>query len=212
MPDIVTRFRRHIGRQYSHPTGVVGRVIGELMRHQHESEVQWTVSLLDVKLTDSILEIGFGAGRAIELLTTQARNGHISGIDLSRTMLNVASQRNAQAIQCGQVELRQGNVITLPFEDAQFDTIFSIHTLYFWPDYLRAIAEIIRVLKPNGLLILTFSPGKIAAGGSKEISPFQKIIEEQVIPEMKQSGFSAAYLKYGPNSRQFLTAAIIGKK
>ena len=212
MPNLVTHFQHQIDKQYSHPMGVIGRAIGERMRRQHEPEVQWTLSLLDVKPTDNILEIGFGSGRAIELLTTQAINGHISGIDLSQTMLHVANQRNAQAISRGQVELRQGDVITLPFDDAQFDKIFSIHTLYFWPDYSQAIAEIIRVLKPNGLLILTFSPGKIAADGSKEISPFQKIVEEQVLPEMKQCGFSAAYLKYGPNSRQFLTTAIIGKK
>lgn len=210
--NLVTQYRKHIGNQYSHPTGMIGRAIGELMRRQHEPEVQWTVSLLAVKPTDSILEIGFGAGRAIELITTQAINGHISGIDLSKTMLNVASQRNTKAVRRGQVDLRLGNVNLLPFDDAQFDKIVSIHTLYFWLDYSQAIAEITRVLKPNGLLILTFSPGKIAADGSKEISPFQKIVEEQVLPEMKQCGFSAAYLKYGPNSRQFLTTAIIGKK
>ena len=212
MPNLVIRFQHHIGKQYSHPTGMIGRAIGERMRRQHEPEVQWTLSLLDVKPTDSILEIGFGSGRAIELLTTQATNGHIAGIDLSRTMLHVASQRNAQAIQRGQVELRQGNVITLPFENAQFDTIFSIHTLYFWPDYSRAIAEIARVLKPNGLLILTFSPGTIAADGTQKLNAFQKPVEEQILPDMKKCGFVAAYLKYGPNSRQFLTTAVIGKK
>lgn len=212
MQNLVTRFHKHIDSQYRQPTGVIGRAIGERMRRQHEPEVQWTLSLLDVKPTDSVLEIGFGSGQAIELLTTQTIHGHISGIDLSQTMLHVASQRNAQAILRGQVELRQGNVTTLPFEDSQFDKIFSIHTLYFWPDYLQSVAEIARTLKPNGLLILTFSPGKIVADGSKEISPFQKIVEEQVLPEMKQCGFSAAYLKYGPNSRQFLTTAIIGKK
>ncbi|HCI80011.1 MAG TPA: class I SAM-dependent methyltransferase [Ktedonobacter sp.] len=212
VPNIVTRFQQHIGRQYSQPKGMIGRAIGERMRRQHEPEVQWTLSLLDVRPTDSILEIGFGSGRAIELLTTQAMNGHIAGIDLSHTMLQVASQRNAQAIQRGQVELREGNVITLPFGDAQFDAIFSIHTLYFWPDYSRAIAEIARVLKPNGLLVLTFSPGTITADGTQELNAFQKTVEEQVLPDMRRCDFSAAYLKYGPNSRQFLTTAVIGKK
>lgn len=212
MQNLVTRFQHHIGNQYSHPKGMIGRAIGERMRRQHEPEVQWTLSLLDVKPTDSILEIGFGAGRAIELLTNQINDGHIAGIDLSQTMLHVATQRNMKAIQRGQVELRQGNVLTLPFADAQFDAIFSIHTLYFWPDYSRAIAEIARVLKPNGLLIVTFSPGKIADDGTQELNSFHKIVEEQVLPDMKQSGFSAAYLKYGPSSRQFLTTAIIGKK
>ena len=212
VPNLVRRVQQHIGSQYSQPKGMIGRAIGERMRRQHEPEVQWTLSLLDVRPTDSILEIGFGSGRAIELLTAQATDGHIAGIDLSRTMLHVASQRNAQAIQRGQVELRQGNVTTLPFEDAQFDTIFSIHTLYFWPDYARAIAEIARVLKPGGLLVVTFSPGTVAADGTQQLNSFQKIVEEQVLPDIKQSGFSAAYLKYGPDSRQFLTTAVIGKK
>lgn len=212
MPNLVTHFQHHIGKQYSHPTGLIGHAIGERMRRQHEPEVQWTLSLLNVKPTNSILEIGFGSGRAIELLATQATDGHIRGIDLSRPMLHSASCRNARAIRHGQVELRQGDVTTLPFEDAQFNTIFSIHSLYFWPDYSCAIAEIARVLKPSGMVVLTYSPGTVTADGSREINSFQKTVEEQIIPDMKQAGFVAAYLKYGPNSRQFLTTAVIGKR
>lgn len=212
MSHLLTHIQQLINSQYRHPRGAIGRAIGERMRRQHEPEVQWTLSLLDVKPSDSILEIGFGAGRAIELLTTQATNGHITGIDLSQTMLRVARRRNAHAIETGQVDLRHGDVTTLPFEDAQFDKIFSIHTLYFWHDYPRAIAEIARVLKPRGMLVLAFSPGRIGADGTKEIASFQAIVEKQVLPKMQQAGFTTVYLKDGPNSRQFLTTAVIGVK
>ena len=81
--------------QHGHPRGIVGRLLGEQMVRQHMTETTWTISLLNLRPEDQILELGFGAGRAIELVATQASNGHISGIDLSQEMVRAASRRNA---------------------------------------------------------------------------------------------------------------------
>ena len=212
MSSLIKYMRERVGQQYGRPAGIVGRMIGERMRRQHEPEVQWTLSLLDVQPTDSVLEIGFGAGRGIELLAIQASQGQVMGIDLSQTMLASATRRNAHAIHAGRVDLRQGNVTTLPFNDAQFDKVMSVHTLYFWPDYAQAIAEIARVLKPRGIVALTFSPGTTAPDGTKQIHTFQHIVEEQVLPATRQAEFSDVYLKDGPNSRHYLTTTIVGTR
>jgi hypothetical protein len=74
-----SRFDEFIGRQQRCPSGIVGEMIGARMVRQHAAETFWTVSLLEIKPTDDILEIGFGAGRAIELAAAQASNGHITG-------------------------------------------------------------------------------------------------------------------------------------
>src|SRR5260221_13250730 len=149
--------------QHGHPTGIVGRVLGEQMVRQHMPETTWTISLLDLKPEDQILQLGFGAGRAIELVATQASNGHISGIDLSQEMVHAASRRNGKAIKAGQVALCHGDVTTLPFADNQFDMVFSIETLYFWLDPPRSLAETFRVLKPGAMLVFTLSTGKLEA-------------------------------------------------
>ena len=198
--------------QHGHPRGIVGRLLGEQMVRQHMTETTWTISLLNLRPEDQILELGFGAGKAIELVAAQTTNGHVSGIDLSQEMVRAASRRNAQAIKAGQVALRLGDLTTLSFAENQFDKIFSIQTLYFWPDPPRALAEIFRVLKPDGVLIVTLSTGKIDPIETTGLEQYQLILEEQVIPRMKQLGFTWADIKQGPASRQFKTTAVIGVK
>ena len=209
MASLASRWKGHIDKQFSRPTGIIGQAVGRRMVRQHEPEIHWTISQLDVQPTDRVLEIGFGAGRAIELLVPTCE--HVSGIDLSQTMVSAARRRNAQAIRAGKVDIRRGDVSTLPFGDAQFDKIFSVHSLYFWPDYSRAIAEIARVLKPHGKVVLTLTPGQVNVDGTKEVWPIQSTLEERVLPDMRQMGFTSVYLKDGPNSRQFLTVAVIGE-
>ncbi len=197
--------------QYSHPKGIVGRVLGEQMVRQHVPETAWTVSLLNIQPEDQILELGFGAGRAIELVAIQVPDGHVFGIDISQTMMHAARHRNARAIKSGRVTLRYGDLTTLPFADNQFDKVFSIQTLYFWPDPPHALAEIFRVLKPGGMLVVTLSTGTIDSTETG-LEPYQFLLEDQIVPTMKQFGFTLASIEQGPTSRQFKTTAVIGVK
>lgn len=206
--SLMNRVEVLLGKQYRCPTGLLGHVVGNKMARQHAPETTWTLSLLDMKPADRVLEIGFGVGRAIELIAAQIPRCSIAGIDLSPTMVQASRRRNAQAIKAGRVDARQGTVERLPFQGHQFDKLFSIHSLYFWPDMPRSIAEIARVLRPGGLLALTFSPGQVDAEPDKGV---QQMVE-QIITHLKQMGFISADLQSGPHSRQFQTAAIIGVK
>jgi ubiquinone/menaquinone biosynthesis C-methylase UbiE len=206
--NVMSPVQKFLNQQYRCPTGPVGRFIGAQMVRQHEPEVQWTLSLLELTPTDQVLEIGCGAGRALELAVPRVSAGHVSGIDYSSTMIEVSRCRNAQAIAAGHLEVFQADVAHLPFMPSQFDTIWSIHTLYFWPDRTQALAELARVLKPGGLLVLTLSPGKV--GDSKK-SGVLAMVEEHVLPPLRQLGFTAS-VEQGPHSRQFQTTAIIGRK
>lgn len=197
-----------LGKQYRCPTGLLGQAVGAKMVRQHAPETAWTISLLEIEPAERVLEIGFGAGRAIELIAAQAPQCTIAGIDLSPAMLRVSSRRNAEAIKAGRVTLHQGDVERMPFQDSQFEKILSIHALYFWPDPQRAVAEIARVLAPGGRLALTFSPGKVDEQPNEHI---QKTVE-QIIASMRGMGFTSVDVKPGPHSRQFQTAAIMGMK
>jgi ubiquinone/menaquinone biosynthesis C-methylase UbiE len=187
-------------------------MLGEQMVRQHVPETTWTISLLDLEPTNHLLEIGFGAGRAIERVFTQTSQGHICGIDLSQEMVRAATHRNAKTIKAGLVTLHHGDVTTLPFAESQFDKVFSIQTMYFWPDPSRALAEIFRVLKPGGRLVVTLSTGTIDGSLAPGLERYQQIVEEQIIPCMKRQGFTQADIKQGPPSRQFKTTAVIGTK
>ncbi len=212
MKKLRSRFDEFVGRQQRCPSGIVGQIIGARMVRQHTAETLWTVSLLEIKPTDSILEIGFGAGRAIELAAAQATSGHITGIDLSQAMLRSASRRNARAIKAGRIALRRGDATTLPFSNEQFDKILSIHTFYFWSDPFLTLSEIFRVLKPGGRVALTLSTGKEDSTEATGLERYQDMLEEEIIPHMQRLGFAQAYLQVGPTSRQFKSVAVVGVK
>jgi ubiquinone/menaquinone biosynthesis C-methylase UbiE len=207
MIEVKRRTDALMGRHYQCPTGLIGRIIGERMVRQHEPETLWTLAVLDIAPTDQVLEVGCGAGRAIELVAARVPDGHAIGFDLSRTMVRAATRRNARAVERGRVSVRQGDVAHLPFADRQFDRVLSIHTLYFWVDPVGAVAEIGRVLAPGGRLVLTFSPGMVDAGDDEGV---RDVLDRQVLPAMEQAGFSMVSVERGPDSRQYKTVAVVG--
>jgi len=151
-------FLKLFAAQFRKPTGFFGRLIGNRMARSNEYEAEWTVSQLDLQPTDRALEIGFGAGVAIQLASQKVTNGQVIGIDLSDTMLQLARQRNALAIQAGRVQLNQGDVLNLPYAPDSFDKAFTIHTIYFWQSPAEGLKQIKRVLKSGGLLAITMLP------------------------------------------------------
>ena len=149
---------RFVASQFRKPSGLLGRLIGNGMARGNELEARWTVDLLNIQPDMHILEIGFGPGVAIQYAAQQAIQGHVSGIDFSKTMVQLARKRNTTAIRSGQVELRQGDVRSLPYGDETFDRAFAIHCIYFWAEPIAYLREIRRVLRANGVLAITILP------------------------------------------------------
>ena len=152
------RLQSFITKQFGNPSGFVGKFIGNRMAKGNIRDAQWTISLLDIQPQHRILEIGFGPGVSTQIASEKASKGFIAGIDHSKTMVQAASQRNADAIQSGRMELKQGEVYSLPYPDESFDIAFSLHSIYFWQKPLDCLKEIMRVLKPGGYLALTILP------------------------------------------------------
>jgi ubiquinone/menaquinone biosynthesis C-methylase UbiE len=209
MTQIKRAFHAVLDKQYPRPQGIMGYLAGELMVRQHETETVWTVSVADVQPADSVLEIGFGAGKAIALLAEKTPGGSVAGVDLSATMVKRARTRNARAVRARRVLLQQGDAVQLPFADQQFDKVISIHSLYFWPEPSAVFAEIFRVLQPDGMCVVTFSTGKVGEAGAIAL---EANIEEQALPHMRGLGFTEAQLVQGPIARQLKNVAIIGRK
>jgi ubiquinone/menaquinone biosynthesis C-methylase UbiE len=105
-----------------------------------------------------VLEIGFGPGAGIELLTGLASAGYVAGVDLSKEMVAQAITRNKRAIESGRVDLRHGSVASLPFADNIFDKALAINSMQIWPDVVAGLREIRRVIKPGSVVALGFTP------------------------------------------------------
>ena len=204
-----TTLTRFIDQQYRQPAGFVGRYIGHKMAQQHHPENAWTVSLLALQPTDRVLEVGFGPGVAIELAAQQISHGLVAGVDLSPTMVAAARRRNARAIKAGRVKLQVGEITALPFADASFDKIFSIHTLYFWKNPALVLQELRRVLKPEGTLVLTFLAKDRWPDGETARTIAGVYTGSEVAQMMREAGFAQVCIDEGPAQKQFREIAVI---
>ena len=103
-----------------------------------------------------VLEIGFGTGHAlVEIAERLSPRGRVFGIDVSPGMLDVAQKRvDAAAVRERVEELRIGDAKEMPYRSAWFDAVFLSFTLELFSaaDMSRVLAEISRVLRPEGRL------------------------------------------------------------
>ena len=143
---------------FGRPEGLPGRLGGIIMARVNRKFAQEIVALLKVRASEKILEVGFGPGVGIELLAAAAPLGQVAGIDPSREMVVQARARNAAAISAGRVNLRQGTVENMPFEDDSFDTVLAINSMQVWPNRMAGLREIWRVLTVGGRVALAFTP------------------------------------------------------
>jgi ubiquinone/menaquinone biosynthesis C-methylase UbiE len=96
-----------------------------------------------------VLEVAIGTGRNLPHYPPGTR---LTAIDLSAGMLG---QARARAGALGlDVDLRQGDAQALPFPDRSFDSVVCTFALCEIPDLPRAVAEMRRVLRPGGLLLV----------------------------------------------------------
>ena len=101
----------------------------------------------------SVLDVACGTGIVARVAAPRvAPSGRVVGLDLNRGMLAVARARAAEA-DLG-IEWREGDGSSLPFADASFDVVACSQGLQFFPDKVRVLREMWRVVAPGGALAL----------------------------------------------------------
>jgi malonyl-CoA O-methyltransferase len=104
----------------------------------------------------AVLDLGAGTGLAAVEIKRRFRRATVTAADIAPPMLEVTRGRSRfwRPIRCVHADAR-----ALPFEDASFDLVFSNLMLQWLAPPDTALAEIRRVLKPGGLLLLSsFGP------------------------------------------------------
>lgn len=108
-----------------------------------------------------VLDVATGTGRLpLALLEQPTFQGRIVALDLSRKMLSIAAEKLAPF--GGRVSLLHHPAESLPFPDDTFDLVTCLEALEFMMDAPAVLREIVRVLRPGGLLVLTNRQGKDA--------------------------------------------------
>jgi SAM-dependent methyltransferase len=151
---------RYLIGQAHHPRGLGGWANGWMfaLRPSNRERNIWAVSLLDVRPTDRVLEIGFGPGIAIAEVAGRATRGRVYGIDHSQAMVRHAARRNAAAVRAGRVHLTRASVEEPPGFGDPLDAILAVNSVGFWPDPVKRLGELRRLLRPEGRIALVSQP------------------------------------------------------
>ena len=147
---------RFIAEQARHAKGLLGRLIAFIMARETWAENKRAIEALGVAESDHVVDIGSGHGRTLATLAARAPKGHVTGVDPSELMAEIAERRNRRLVAERQVEIAIAKVEALPFPDGTIDKALCVHVVYFWANLDAAFREIARVLKPGGRLALVF--------------------------------------------------------
>ena len=113
-----------------------------------------TIEAISLPESAQVIDIACGTGIITRVVAAQLTGaGRIVGTDLNSAMLEVAEKTMPKTSHV--IEWFVCDVTELPFGDGKFDIAFCQQGLQFFPDKPKALAEIRRVLKPEGWLFLT---------------------------------------------------------
>jgi SAM-dependent methyltransferase len=123
---------------------------GDSMERGHRPVGGQAIARMQVGVDARVLDVGCGSGWATRLLADYATNGRVTGIDISDEMIRLARESSQSY---SNVDFEVASAERLPFADNEFTHGFSMESLYYYRNILKALKEIHRVLKPGGLFV-----------------------------------------------------------
>jgi arsenite methyltransferase len=138
--DFDERTSRHLEAAYMTPDVVEQRRL--------------VIEALALQPGENVLDIGSGPGfLACEMAAVVGDQGSVHGVDTSETMLAIAAHRE-RAPGSAPTEFRAGDALELPYPDASFDVAVSTQVYEYVEDMPAALAQVRRVLRPGGRLLI----------------------------------------------------------
>lgn len=119
-------------------------------------DVKWRKKVLKMvsdKNPEMILDIATGTGD-LAILMTETKAKKIIGLDISAGMLEVGRKKIAQKSLSDRIEMVLGDSENIPYEDNTFDAITVAFGVRNFETLEKGLAEILRVLKPNGIFVI----------------------------------------------------------
>jgi ubiquinone/menaquinone biosynthesis C-methylase UbiE len=153
-----------------------------LLPNEADAKIANTIEMLaSAGPQTRFLEPGIGTGRiAVPLI----RRGYAyTGIDISVPMMEEL-RRKIQPVS-HKLSLIQADITAVPFTDSSFDVVLTAQVLYLVPDWRQALAEMRRVLRPDGIYLCCYE--------ETEQAPLAALIDRQWFALLAQHGYLAEW-------------------
>ncbi|MCI4387488.1 hypothetical protein PGIGA_G00074680 [Pangasianodon gigas] len=184
---------RKLGQQLGRPTqSLSGWLVTKFLKWHNQILEENAVTLCEIQHDETVLEVGHGPGLglevAVQLLT--GPGGKLFGVDYSKYMHHMATERMQEHIASGKVTLYCSDVAAIPLEDSSVDKVFHCNSYYYWPDLKVAASEIHRVMKPGGLMVTTLRLDRVVLFASKKVLPGENWRPEAYMEALQSCGFA----------------------
>jgi SAM-dependent methyltransferase len=131
------------------PIGLAWARGQEKRDRDHEAITRAVLALAGPKADEHVLDVGCGSGTTTMLLAERvAPNGRVTGIDISKPMLELARHRAAE--KGSRAQFVEADATDYRFEPLALDLVFSQFGVMFFADPVAAFANLHRALKPGG--------------------------------------------------------------
>ncbi len=160
------------------------------------------VSMLELKSRSKVLDVGCGTGYLIMQIAKKVKKGKVIGIDFSSGMVEQAKRK---LIQIKNVEVKQADVWKIPYKSSTFDYVLNTEALHHFVGPEKALKEISRVMKKNGVVAIAdvnfpplavfnflfkLEPGFVRMYSEKEMKSLLKKAGLKVVKQKRVSLFA----------------------
>ena len=195
-----------------HPAKTPDGLFATIMEWTNEPAYQRAAKLIAPSDGHTILEIGFGTGRLLEILAA-TRGVSLAGVDPTPAMVRRARARPKLVKLGSRLDLREGTDSPLPWGQGTFDAVVAVHSFQFWPHPNETLGEIHRVLKADGKLVLVLRdhsrnapdwlPNPISRSGAEV---------EGALAALEHNGFKGALAGRAGSSRCLVATKITNSR
>jgi ubiquinone/menaquinone biosynthesis C-methylase UbiE len=175
------------------------RVYERIKRYDTADE-QWFLGLplarsLELIPAPLVLDVATGTGRLPRAVLRQpAFDGRVIGLDLSRGMLRQAAKLTAQFAD--RLTFVWQGADALPFHDSTFDAVTCLEAIEFTPDPGAVVDELVRVLRPGGVLLITNRVGPDAKALPNKAYPrpaFEEMLHQLPLEDVRVGPWQTDY-------------------
>lgn len=195
---------KKIQDHFKKPEGIIGKIVGKTMAWENKTLNEWTLKQFDIHASKEILEVGYGPGYALDMITDSEENVHIDGMDVAKTMQDEASRRLPSEVRKGEVSLFVGDVAECSFPFDHYDVVFSVNNYTLWENKRKGLLNIYSTLVHNGKIVITMQPRQEDAKDNQA-----QIFAKDIHDDLSRAGFRCIdvhYKRMNPETAVCVTA------
>lgn len=157
------------------------------VRRYSRRYVERIAFLAEFQPGEQVLDVGTGTGiMALHAADRVGASGRVIGIDLSEGMLAHARANAGRAKLSGRVEFRRMDAERLEVDDVSFDTVVSLFALRHFPNPEAALAQMRRVLRTGGRLVVAVGTGAPRMSLAGVAAALRRIVDHILVLRGKQ--------------------------